>query len=344
MGGKIGMKKRGKYIAVRPNSLIEARYDLTSKQNDILDMVLSKIDNDNNYLYELNITDYRALYKTNSSNIYRDFKKAVKEFEGKGFYLIDTPNNKEIFFAWFASISYSDNEGKVVVEIGNRLKSLLVEMRKRIFYKIEYPLNFNSIYSKRIYYYLKSFQDTGWRLDNVDTLRKKLQCPESYEKYSFFKIKVLEQARNEINRASDINFNYEEVKTGRKVSHIKFLIKQDKQLGEVAATSIDSSEVVSDLSVTDPIIEVKKIIKEDIMDLEAQRILDVANSDISKIKEKYEIISHLKKVTNVVGAMIVALQDDWQPSQGKSKVDTFNNYEQRIYNYEHLEKKLLGYE
>ena len=91
------MIKKGKYIAVRPSRLIEARYDLTASQNDILDIVLSKIDNDNNYLYELNINDYKTLYNTDTSNIYRDLKKAVKEFEGKGFYLIDNENKKEIF-------------------------------------------------------------------------------------------------------------------------------------------------------------------------------------------------------------------------------------------------------
>ena len=337
------MIKRGKYIAVRPNSLIEARYDLKPKQNDILDMVLSRIDNDNNYLYELNITDYKNLYKTDSSNVYRDFKKAVKEFEDKGFYLIDTKNNKEIFFTWFASIAYSDNEGKIVVEIGNRLKSLLVEMKKRIFYKIEYPLNFSSIYSKRIYYYLKSFQDTGWRLDNLDVLRKKLQCPESYDKYSFFKIKVLEQAKKEINKSSDINFNYEEIKTGRRVSQIKFLIKQDKILNEVAVNAPDAvtpKEIVTDLNDINPILEVKKIIKESLTDLELQRIIDAANSDINKVKEKYEIISKMGKVNNIVGAMLTALKEDWQMPKGK---DTFNNYEQHKYDFENLEKRLLGW-
>lgn len=341
------MLKRGKYIAVRPNSLIEARYDLTPKQNDILDMVLSRIDNDSNYLYELNITDYKNLYKTDSSNVYRDFKKAVKEFEGKGFYLIDTKNNKEIFFTWFASIAYSDNEGKIVVEIGNRLKSLLVEMKKRIFYKIEYPLNFSSIYSKRIYYYLKSFQDTGWRLDNLDVLRKKLQCPESYDKYSFFKIKVLEQAKKEINKSSDINFNYEEVKTGRRVSQIKFLIKQDEILDEVAVSTVNCiapKGIVTDLNNINPIVEVNKIIKEGVTDLELQRILDAANSDISKVKEKYEIISKMGKVNNIVGAMLTAIKEDWQMPKGKEKVSSFNDYEQHSYDFDKLEKKLLGWE
>lgn len=333
------MGKRGKFIAVRPNSLIEARYDLTPKQNDILDMVLSKIENDNNYLYELNLSDYRSLYKTDSSNIYRDFKKAVKEFEGKGFYLIDSNNNKEIFFAWFASIAYSDNDGKIVVEIGHQLKNLLVEMRKRIYYKIEYPLNFSSVYSKRIYYYLKSFQDTGWRIDDVGVLRKKLQCPDSYAKYSFFKIKVLEQAKKEINKLSDINFDYEEMKSGRKVSHLKFIIKVDKLPSELAITSTYENDVVESSDIE----SVKQIIKEKLTYQEAQSILDAANSNIDKIKEKYVIINRFSRVKNIVGAMITALKEDWRLPQGKIKEDTFSNYDQREYDFAELERKLLNW-
>ena len=72
------MIKKGKYIAVRPDALIEARYDLTCSQNDIMDIVLSEIENDDKHLYELNLNDYKHLYKNGACNIYRDFKKAVK--------------------------------------------------------------------------------------------------------------------------------------------------------------------------------------------------------------------------------------------------------------------------
>jgi plasmid replication initiation protein len=336
--------RKGKYIAVRPNSLIEARYDLSSGQNDIIDMVLSKIENDNNYLYELNINDYKKLYRTDTSNIYRDLKKAVKSMEGTGFYLINKNNKgieKETFFVWFASIDYLESEGKIVVEVGQRLKGLLVEMKKRIYYKIEYSLNFSSIYSKRIYYYLKSFEDTGWRIDNLDALRKKLHCPKSYNKYSFFKIKVLDMACKEINNYSDIKFTYEEIKTGRKVTNIRFDItnKRSKALGEISATEDKekTEEIVMDLNV------IKNIIHEDISNIEAIRILDAANGDIEKIKEKYDIISQFNKVNNVVGAMIKAIKEDWT-NTGKSRVNAFTDYEQRKYDYDELEKKLLGLE
>ncbi|WP_411956143.1 hypothetical protein [Clostridium sp. FP2] len=75
---------------------------------------------------------------------------------------------------------------------------------------------------------MKSYEDTGWRIDNLDALRDKLQSPKSYKKYSDFRRFALEPAHAEINSNSDIKFKYEEVKTGNKVIALKFSIKSSK--------------------------------------------------------------------------------------------------------------------
>ena len=336
------MIKKGKYIAVRPNALIEARYDLTSSQNDIMDMVLSKLENDNNHSYELNVSDYKKLYKSDTSNIYRDLKKSVKSMEGAGFYLINSTIKgieKETFFVWFASIDYLETEGKIVVEVGQRLKGLLIEMKKRIYYKIEYPLNFRSIYSKRIYYYLKSFEDTSWRIDNLDVLRNKLQCPKSYDKYGLFRSKVLDMAYKEINNYSDISFEFEEIKTGRKVTSIKFNIisNKNKSKNEIAVASEGSQQ---DLNL---IKQVQAICtKHDITELEASCILKDAKNNMDLIKQCYDYLLS-KNVKNITGYMRTIVKNFKEP-QGNTNTSTFNNYEQRVYNFEELEKKLLGWE
>ncbi|MBX4262843.1 RepB family plasmid replication initiator protein (plasmid) [Clostridium estertheticum] len=338
------MIKKGKYIAVRSNELIEARYNLSVSQNDIMDMVLTKIEDDNNYLYELNINDYKHLYKTDTSNIYRNLEKATKGMEGTGFYLLtnnDKGVEKETFFVWFASIEYVKSEGKITFEIGTKLKALLLEMKKRIYYKIEYPMNFSSIYSKRVYYYLKSFEDTGWRIDNLDVLRKKLQCPKSYEKYSFFRIKVLDMAIKEINNYSDISFEFQEIKVGRKVMRIKFIIKQNqnnKARNEIAATSSDSKEI-EELGLIKQVQEI--FTKNTITRHEASCILKDANNNIDLINQCYQYLL-TKDVPNVVGYMRTIVKGFNEPQVNISK-SNFTNYEQRTYDFDSLEKKLLGW-
>ena len=109
---------------------------------------------------------------------------------------------------------------------------------------------------------------------------------------------------------------------------------------EIAAT-VEDNKVEQQQSSHDIKI-VKGIIQEQISDIEAIKILKAANGDIEKIKEKYNIISQFRKVNNVVGAMLKALKENWTTTS-KEKVNTFNDYEQRTYDFDELEKKLLGW-
>ena len=74
----------------------------------------------------------------------------------------------------------------------------------------------------------------------------------------------------------------------------------------------------------------------------AMAIFNVACGDVEKIKEKYSIISKMKTVNNLTGAMIQAIKEDWTTNSINN--NTFNNFEAREYDYDSLEKKLLGWE
>lgn len=335
--------KKGENIAVRSESIIEARFSLTSKQNDLLDMLLCEIENDDKYQYVLSVDKYKDLYYTDTSNLYRDLKKAVKSFEGKGFRLINKETGEEIYYSWFSKIHYKPKQGEIQVNVDLDFKKMLCEVKKRIYYKIEYTLNFNSIYSKRIYYYLKSFEDTGWRLDDIEKLQSKLECPNSYKNFANFEKYVLKVADNEINADSDISFKYEAIKKGKKVTHIKFYVqsknKDTKALSEVAVGEVKVEDGEEGL-----IEKVKKFIKEDIGDISIKTLLKTANNDLELIKEKYKMLNRQKHVDDVGGWLNWAIQTDYKDNKvSATQTSLFNNFEQRTYDYDALEKRLLGW-
>ena len=350
-------KKGGDLICKRPETIIEARFSLTKKQNDILDMVFASIENDDNLRYEIDVAKYSKLYNIkDKSNVYRDLKKAVRTFEGKGFAITTLTEKKKehrIYFVWFSRIDYIEGESKIILELGQSLKQLMLGAKKACFYQLKYSLNFHNIYSKRMYYYLKSFENsngngTGWRLDNLDELRYKLECPKSYDVYYEFKRMVLKPAYEEINGSSDISFEYEETKVKGKVTHLKFYIKANqsnkKAIDEVCATIKEETVEEEKKESISPINEVKAIFKEDITSLEAKSILDTAKGDINIIKEKYALAQNVDKIGSVIGWMLRAIMNDYQDPKGKNKTDSFNNYEQRAYDFDKLEKKLLGWD
>ncbi|MBW9159462.1 hypothetical protein [Clostridium tagluense] len=62
------------------------------------------------------------------------------------------------------------------------------------------------------------------------------------------------------------------------------------------------------------------------------------------IKEKYEIAKVTPNINNIVGWVIDAIKRDYQPPKGNIKRGSFNDYEQRSYDFDELEKKLLGWD
>lgn len=66
------------------------------------------------------------------------------------------------------------------------------------------------------------------------------------------------------------------------------------------------------------------------------------------VKEKFDIVKKLK-YENLVGALIAAIKEDWQPSiykksSSKAIKSGFNNFEARNYDYDKLERQLLGWD
>ena len=255
--------KKGKEISIRPDSIVEARYQLTPSQNDVLDIFLMEIeDQDENKLnYELEVKNYVHLFGKGKTNVYRDLKEAVLSFEGKGFRLItDKEGKKGTFYHWFSKIAWDDNQGRIVLEIGQSFKQILIEMIRKVYYRPEFPLSLSSTYSKRLYYMLKQFEDTGIRIDDVDTLREKLECPVSYNRYCKFKSGILEVAKREINKTTDITIDYEEIYRKNKVVRLKFLVKKKRmiEVGNIAGNVLDSNGELEVLKYARMILEDRK--------------------------------------------------------------------------------------
>jgi plasmid replication initiation protein len=284
VGGDVFMKNN--IIAIR-DELVEARFNLTSKENNIIDMILNIIKDDKKYIYEIDLEKYKKLFKDGSTNVYRDMKRATKNLFKKhnNFIIKNKATGEEFDFVWFSMLHYNDKEGSINFEIGDTLKKLLLDIKKRIYYDLRYTLNFRSIYAKRMYYMLKSFEDTGWRLDKIEDLKYKLKCPESYKNYAIFKQKVLDIAENEINGNSDITFSYEPIKTGRKVTSIKFTIVSNKAKNEIAATKVDTvAEAPKGLKDNKYIEKVKSIMYDhEITSLEAKKIYDSSKGNLDVI-------------------------------------------------------------
>ena len=62
------------------------------------------------------------------------------------------------------------------------------------------------------------------------------------------------------------------------------------------------------------------------------------------IKEKYRICQNTSSIKNIVAWIIKAIQEDYKAPKGKINKSSFTDYEQRSYDFNDLENKLLGWD
>ena len=329
-----------KNLMVKSNYIIEASYKLNLQEQRIIYILTSKIDKDD--------IDFKAC-KFTQNEISKILLKHKITFNELSQY-IDNLRNRELVIIkeksilktkWLSSAEYFE-DGSIELCFDNKLKPYLLQLKNRFTkLSLDKMITFNSNYSCRIYELLKQYQGIGERILSIEALRT-MFCiePQQYKLYGDFKRKVLLQAQKEINNHSDVFFNFEEIKTGRKVTSIKFIITSDenKSRNEIAASST-SSELEEN---QDLIKQVQAIfVKHDITEYEAKCMLKDSNNNIDLIRQCYNYLLN-KNVKNIVGYMRKLVKDFKDP-QGNSSA-TFNNFKQRNYDFKDLEKKLLGWD
>jgi plasmid replication initiation protein len=340
------------FLVTKSNYFImNSSYDLSLEEQKLILTLASMVQpNDEEFKsYIFKISEFMELLGVENQSKYTEIPKITKELMKKVFEIQE--GNTLIQTAWLSGVRYEKGSGMVTLKFNPDLKPYMMQL-STVFtqYKLANILSMKSKYSPRIYEILKcnEFKKQGYIEIEVFELRKLLRTEDIYPLYADFKRFVIQRTQKELKKLSDINFDFEEIKTGRKVTSLKFFIKsnkaKNKALDEVCVARESKCTIEEEKRPTRIANEIKAIFKEDITGIQAKTLLDTANGDINIIKEKYKYSEITPKIDNIVGWVINAIKKDYQPPKGKIKKDVFNNYEQRAYDFDELEKKLLGWD
>ena len=318
------------------NKLIEASYTLTVLEQRLIRVLASNIkkDDDDFKEYEFKTKDLIKVLNVSDSRFYREIDR-ITDLLMQRIIKIKSINDKEFEkYHWVEVAKYKN--GNLKLKINRELKPFYLSLDWYTKYQLKNIMQFKSTYSFRLYELLKQYEKIGNRSITINDLRFSLAIDKKqYPKFANLKQKILSVAVKEININTDLHIEFEELKEVRKVTSIKFYIKQNKAKNEIAATV--------EKSPNDLIKQVQMICyKHEITEHEASCILSDAKNNIGLIKQRYNYLLTQKKVDNVVGYMrsIIVTYDN---AQENIKIDNFNNYEQREYDFEKLEKNLTAW-
>ena len=224
--------KKKSYIT-KSEKLLKARYELNELALKLVSIIYSNVKRSDELGkdYQIRVQDLADLMGKSYGEIYNELKMATKELLENPVYIENENDEKNwVMFNWISDAEYKN--GVISFTISKRLKPLVIELQDRFLkYKLENILNLRGVYLIRLYEILKDWFEMysryGTKAEKIVSLaefREFLEIPLSYK---FFDIKrqILNKAKKEFEKHTDIIFDYEEIKTGRKVTHLKLLIR-----------------------------------------------------------------------------------------------------------------------
>jgi len=216
-----------KRLVVKSNVLIESKYKLTTREQKIILYLISQIRKDDKEFqtYKLSIKNFSKMLGLRGMPKYDEIKEITRDLMGKVVEIKD--GNKIHQVSWLSYVVYNKDEGTIDLRFDPFLKPFLLHLKKEFTsYQLKNVVALKGSYSIRLYELLKQYENLKERTFAVDELRSLLGVGKSYKTYGNLKLRVLKPAKKELQEKTDISFNFEEIKKGRKVTKVRFLIFQ----------------------------------------------------------------------------------------------------------------------
>ncbi|WP_084650905.1 replication initiation protein [Runella zeae] len=222
----------------QPNGVIMSRQNFSLLEKRVFYIVMNQITEAD---AELRQNKYFRIPAKLITNNYRQILAMTQSLMRNCQIWLRNDEEKE-FSAYnvFSSAKYSAKEGVFEIGVSYEVLPHIAKIKSGYTeYELAIALSLNKTYSQRLYEILsrwKNFNGGAWSEISVDDLRDLISATEdTYDDFGQFKRRVLDPSLEEISAKTDLSFTYQIHKTGRKVTHISFIIntQESKALAEL---------------------------------------------------------------------------------------------------------------
>ena len=311
-------------LVVKSNDLISANYNLNLNEQKMVLCAVSKLDrNDEKFnSISLNISEFIEILNITDRN-YEQVRNIARNLRRKEI-IIDTEKS-EYITGWFSGVNFDKGDGNITIRFDEDLVPYLLKLKERFTrYELKNILSMKSTYSIRIYELLKQYETIGKRDFKLDKFKECLGMEESmYSRFYDLERRVLKVAKDEINEYTDLNINYEKIKTGRRITSILFTIEakdQDKKVYiDFLNEFYDIRKMRNKMGLKN-----ENFSPTQIMNLYEKSVEKAGNEDIDLFEYIRLNYNHIKsKARNSYSYLLKALENDYASAIGQISLDYY---------------------
>lgn len=215
-------------ILFKSNTLIKAKYDFTVSQNRVLQKVFYEIQKNKINVAEIPLDDMKKLIKHKDYNTVEGIKEFLKNLKENEIMQIKE-NDSWAVSSVVSFYSYNTTTQTFQIEIPLGLLALIHEYTTTGFTptNVTKYISLGAANAQRFYELLRMWTGNKTIIEySVDEIKEYLMLQDKYKIFKDFRVRVIEIAIKELREKELLDiYKVEYIKTGRKITSIKFYVK-----------------------------------------------------------------------------------------------------------------------
>ena len=239
-----------KELVVKSNRLVEASYRLSEIEMQIVLYSICRSREDGVGLspkdpLTIRADDFAARFGTNTRMVYGQLKNAMDTLYKRTLIIRDedpkTGKPRVVETRWISDKAYIDGAGQIQITFAHKVIPFISQLEGDFTpYLLKQIGRMTSVYAVRLYELLLQYLKFGKREISIVWLKDALQIT-GYDALKDLKRRVIDVAVDQINKYSDINVSYTNIKTGRAITGFMFTIKRAST--ETAAAPVTENNI-----------------------------------------------------------------------------------------------------
>ena len=308
--GETTLSKRG--VVYKSNKLIEGRYVLSAVAQKIAAAVISRVDprpsksGDPLPQFVLSMAELCEIAGISRPVLYRKIRSYTKELKSI-VVEVEREDRKEGYkqLGLFREFDFDGSNMTLNIEFEGRIEEHIRDFAGNFTkYQLVQLSGLVSRYSIRLYELLRKSHNMGKTEKSVSFYQKSVEDlrlilgvePKKYSnRFDLFRVNVIDRAQKELKDKTDLQFDYEKIKLGRRVVAIKFFIRSNAQFEALGKPGIPEPAVILPDDFDEGLFSMLKVVVPDIPDQDA--ILMVTGYDKNMLTEALMDLSRATRDT-----------------------------------------------